>query len=134
MRQNSLIRAWLMILTGAGIILFWVAFFTVNLVPENAPACYLTFEHSFPPPDGLLALGLIAAGVLALRGRPAGRTLSLVCAGGLLFLGVIDISFNLQNGIYALGTDELISMAAINVWCVGFGAALAIWPVQSTGD
>ena len=134
MKKRSLVRAWLMILTGAGIILFWIAFFTINLVPENAPTCYLTFEHAFPPPDGLLALGLIIAGILVLRGRPAGRNLSLVCAGGLLFLGVIDISFNLQNGIYGLGTDELISMAAINVWCVAFGAVLAIWPVQSTGD
>ena len=126
MNKSSPVMAWLMILTGAGIILFWIAFFTVNLVPENAPPCYRAFEHAFPPPDGLLALGLIAAGVLTLRGRPAGRTLSLVCAGGLLFLGVIDISFNLQNGIYGLGIDELISMAAINIWCVGFGAALAI--------
>ncbi len=130
MQKLNLVRAWLMILTGAGIILFWIAFFSFNLVPENAPACYLTFEHSFPPPDGLLALGLIAAGILVLRGRPAGRTLSLVNAGGLLFLGVIDISFNLQNGIYGLGLDELISMAAINIWCVAFGAWLVICPIS----
>ena len=131
MKKRSLIQAWLMILTGAGILLFWIAFFSVNLVPENAPACYLAFEHSFPPPDGLLALGLIAAGLLVLRGRPAGGRLSLVNAGGLLFLGVIDISFNLQNGIYGLGLDELISMAAINIWCVAFGASLIIWPVAA---
>ena len=66
-----------------------------------------------------------------LRGRPAGGRLSLVNAGGLLFLGVIDISFNFQNGIYGLGLDELISMAAINFWCVAFGASLIIWPVAT---
>jgi hypothetical protein len=126
MQRSTVFISWLMILTGAGIILFWIAFFSVNMVPENAPACYLAFEHAFPPPDALLALGLLAAGVLTLRGRPAGLTLSRVCAGGLLFLGMIDISFNLQNGIYGLGTDELISMAAINLWCVGLGAALAM--------
>ena len=130
MNKGSVVQSWLMILTGAGIILFWIAFFSFNLVPENAPDSYLAFEHSFPPPDALLALGLIIAGVMVLRGRPAGRNLSLVNAGGLLFLGVIDISFNLQNGIYSLGTDELISMAAINIWCVAFGAWLAICPIS----
>ena len=120
MKKRSLVQAWLMILTGAGIILFWIVFFSINLVPEDAPACYLAF-----------ALGLIAAGVLMLRGRPAGERLSLVNAGGLLFLGLIDISFNLQNGIYGLGLDELISMAAINIWCVAFGASLIIWPAAA---
>jgi hypothetical protein len=128
MRKTTRLLAWLMILTGAGIALFWVAFFTFDLVPKNAPPCYLAFEHAFPPPDGLLALGLIAAGVLTLTGRPAGRSLSLVCAGGLLFLGVIDISFNFQNGIYGLGFGEMLSMAAINLWCVVFGAILAMRP------
>ncbi len=133
MDPSGRVRAWLMMLTGAGIILFWIAFFTFGLAPENAPPCYLAFEHAFPPPDALLALGLIAAGVLMLRGHRAGRTLSLVSAGGLMFLGVIDISFNLQNGIYGLGFGELVSMAAINLWCVGFGAALAVRPVAG-GD
>lgn len=130
MNKRSLVQAWLMILTGTGIVLFWIAFFSFTLVPDNAPDCYLTFEHAFPPPDGLLALGLITAGILAIRGRPAGKTLSLVNAGGLLFLGVIDISFNLQNGIYGLGLDELISMAAINIWCVSFGTWLVICPIS----
>ena len=49
--KSGLLRAWLMILTGAGIILFWIAFFTIGLTPENAPPCYLAFEHAFPPPD-----------------------------------------------------------------------------------
>ncbi len=132
MKPFALIRAWLMILTGAGIILFWISFFTFNLVPENAPPCYLEFEHSFPLPDGLLALGLIIAGALVSRGRPAGETLALACAGALMFLGLLDISYNFQNNIYGLGAGELIGMAAINIWCVGFGALLAIWPVRST--
>ena len=133
MSKSGVVRAWLMILTGAGILLFWVAFFTIGLAPENAPPCYLTFEHSFPPPDGLLALGLIVAGAMVLNGRPGGRNLSLVSAGGLLFLGVIDISFNLQNGIYGLGLGEMISMAAINIWCLALGTMLYVWPVPA-GD
>lgn len=122
------IPAGLMILTGIGILLFWAAFFTIDLAPADAPACYLVFERAFPVPDSLLALGLIAGGLLTLRNRPAGSRLARVCAGGLLFLGVIDIAFNLQNGIYALGRAELAGNAAINLWCLGLGLLLAVRP------
>ena len=111
-------------LTAVGIILFWIGFFTVGLAPANAPACYFAYEHSFPPADLVLAVILISAAILLLRGRPAGRSFSLVAAGGLIFLGIIDASFNLQNGVYALSALDLVLNAFINIWCVGFGAFL----------
>ncbi|ACL06518.1 conserved hypothetical protein [Desulfatibacillum aliphaticivorans] len=116
----------LQIITGAGIICFWIAFFTVGLAPENPPDGYFAFEHSFPLPDGVLCLGLIASGILLLKGSPKGRTLGLISAGGLLFLGLIDFSFNIQNGMYAMGLGESLPNMFINAWCVGLGAALAV--------
>ena len=112
------------ILTGGGIILFWVAFFTVGLAPAPPPECYFAFEHAFPPPDIILSIALIIAGILLIKGRPTGKKLSLISAGGLVFLGVLDISFNLQNGVYLISTGELISNGFINLWCVGFGLAI----------
>ena len=107
--------------TGAGIILFWIGFFTVGLAPANAPQCYHAFEHSFPLPDTILVLALIAAAVKVLKGKPSGRKLSLVCAGGLMFLGILDFSFNIQNGIYAGSVLDLALNAFINLWCTSFG-------------
>lgn len=114
------------IVTGVGLVLFWVAFFTVGLAPDNAPPCYYAYEHSFPLPDGVLALLLLAAGILLLRSRPGGRTLSLIAAGALVFLGLLDFSFNLQNGVYLTSTIDLVLNAFINTWCVVFGLAIAI--------
>ncbi|MBM3166210.1 MAG: hypothetical protein FJZ83_05995 [Chloroflexi bacterium] len=114
------------IITGVFIILFWVAFFTVGLAPENPPPCYFAYEHAFPLPDILLALLLIASGSLVLNGKPLGKTLSLVAAGALIFLGLLDFSFNIQNGIYASSVMDLILNAFINAWCVAFGLAI-IW-------
>jgi hypothetical protein len=112
------------LVTAIGIILFWVGFFTVGLAPANPPAGYFAYEHSFPPPDSVLALILIAAAVLLLRGKPLGRALSLVAAGGLIFLGVIDFSFNIQNGMYAISAMDALLNGVINLWCVGFGGVL----------
>jgi len=112
--------------TAVGLVLFWIAFFTVGLASENAPACYFAYEHSFPLPDGLLAALLLAAGILLTKNRPWGVKLSLAAGGALVFLGVLDFSFNIQNGVYLTSTIDLILNAFINIWCVGFGLALIV--------
>ena len=112
--------------TGFGIIVFWVLFFTVGLAPANPPTCYFAFERSFPLPDAVLAISLLAAGTLVSMGRPEGHTLGLVCAGGLLFLGLLDASFNIQNGIYTSSLSEGTMAVAINLWCIALGIAIAV--------
>jgi len=114
------------LLTGVGLMLFWIGFFTIGLAPENPPPCYFAYEHSFPLPDIILSMATVASGILLLKNRESGRALSLVCAGGLIFLGVLDFSFNIQNGMYMISTLDLVLNAFINIWCVGFGASMAV--------
>ena len=126
---NSRLISALEIVTAGGLSLFWLAFFTVGLAPENAPPCYFAYEHSFPLPDGLLAILLLVAGILLMLKKPWGIKLSLVAAGSLVFLGLVDFSFNIQNGIYKLSKSDLILNAFLNIWCVGFGIAIAVMVV-----
>lgn len=126
MDRKESVMGILMVVTGIGIILFWTAFFTVGLAPENAPPCYLAFEHSFPLPDGVLSLALLYAGFALIKGTTRGATAALVAAGGLVFLGLIDFSFNIQNGMYALSAADLVMNGLLNAWCVFFGLAI-IW-------
>ena len=109
------------IITAIGLILFWILFFTVGLAPADPPVGYFEYEHSFPLPDIILSLTLLAAGCFLLKKKGIGKSLSLVCAGGLLFLGILDFSFNIQNGVYAVSTMDLITNGFINIWCVLFG-------------
>lgn len=127
MEQSNKTIAVLQIITAAGLALFWLGFFTVGLAPENPPQGYFQYEHSFPLPDIILAVALLAAGIMLLKGRPAGVTLSLVTAGSLMFLGVLDFSFNIQNGMYAISALDLVLNAFINLWCVAFGLAVIRW-------
>ena len=121
--RNTL-AAVLMIATALGLTVFWILFFTVGLAPDPAPECYLAFEHSFPLPDGFLALALLLAGILRLKQRQEGATLALASAGALIFLGILDFSFNIQNGVYAVSNFDLAANAFINAWCVGLGLFL----------
>ena len=120
MRNQKLIAS-LEFITAAGLILFWVAFFTAIVAPENPPDCYFIFERSFPLPDLILAGGFIYSGVLLIKNRPDGKLFSLSCAGAILFLGILDFSFNIQNGMYLLSVFDLLVNAFINLWCILFG-------------
>ena len=125
-RKNGKAIPVLEIITAAGLILFWIGFFTVGMAPESPPECYFAYEHAFPLPDLLLAIALLASAVLLLKDNHLGRTLALVAAGGLIFLGLVDFSFNLQNGVYLSSTLDLVLNAFINAWCVAFGLAI-VW-------
>lgn len=109
------------LITGIGLFLFWIAFFTVGLAPENPPEGYFTFEHAFPLPDIALGIALIMASYGLKNGRYFGRPLSLSCSGGMIFLGLVDFSFNIQNGMYLISPTDLIVNAVINLWCLLFG-------------
>src|SRR5262249_58274558 len=112
------------IATGLGILVFWILFFSVGLAPAHPPPGYFAFEHSFVLADSMLAVSLLAAGSLGLKGRPMGRVLSLMCAGGLIFLGLVDFSFNVRNGIYIRDFPPRVVAAAINILGVSF------WPCR----
>ena len=120
----------LQLVTAAGLLVYWPLFFTVGLAPAAPPFGYFVFQHSFTVPDVILALALIRAGTWLLsedgvrRGR--GRALSLVCSGALLFLGMLDISFNVLNSVYSLLSLDTIVEMAVNAWCIGFGALSAL--------
>jgi hypothetical protein len=122
--------------TGLGILLFWSLFFTVGVAPPNPPVCYYAFEHAFPVPDGVLAVGLIVGGALLVTSRPLGTPLSLAGAGGLIFLGLIDSSFDVLNGIYREPSPEVMLSLAINVWCIGLGCAIlrTLHPTCAQGE
>ncbi len=123
-QKKGTILAILEIITALGLILFWIAFFTVGLAPQNPPECYFTYEHSFPLADLILAGILLTAGILTLKRYPGARTVAHVSAGALIFLGLLDFSFNMQNGIYQLSAESLVTNGFINAWCIGFGLTI----------
>lgn len=118
------------LMTAVGLLLYWLLYFTVGLAPENPPPGYFVFQNSFTASDIILALVLFRAGTYLLgedaARRVAGRRLSLVCAGALIFLGGLDISFNFQNGIYENLSIDLALEIAINAWCLGFGLLVVL--------
>ena len=122
-KKNKII-AYCEIISGIGIIIFWVQFFMTPTGAMSSIPCYLIFEWSFPVPDLVLAIELLLGGALLLRNNKIGLSISLLASGGLIFLGLIDISFNLKNGIYTYDFSEGIKELFINLWCLVVGGSV----------
>jgi hypothetical protein len=74
----------------------------------------------------LLAVGLLFAGYLTLKQNTVDTVLPAACAGALIFLGLVDFSYNIQNGIYWISTTSLYMNAIINLWCLGVGSLILV--------
>ncbi|MHB8086163.1 MAG: hypothetical protein ACYDHZ_10075, partial [Dehalococcoidia bacterium] len=61
-----------------------------------------------------------------MKGRRLGIVLSMAAAGALIYLGLVDISYNFRNGVYLASSVDMVVNAVLNLWCVGFGIAIII--------
>ncbi len=114
---------------AVGIISFWITFFSTDLVNISDPhlkEIYLAFERAFLIPDMYLSLILIMGGIGLLRKMSYGFLFSLLGGASLIFLALLDISFNVQQGIYLIGIGEAVLNVFINLLCLGAGIILII--------
>jgi hypothetical protein len=128
------ITAVLMLLTAIGITLFWVVFSAdLDAQRESTFAsrseAWFAWELSFPLADAWIALTAIAGAIGLWRRRPAGLLFGLVSGGAMVFLGLIDLLFFLENGLYLPMNAEAAIELLIHLWATGFGlfAIAAIW-------
>lgn len=123
------IAAVLELVLAAGIVSFWIAYFSADIVQISDPILkekYLAFESAFPVPDAYLSVVLVIGGIGLLRKKAYGRLFSLIGGASLVFLGLLDISFNTLHGIYRLGFSEAVMNLFINLMCLGTGVFLIV--------
>lgn len=128
------VTAALMLTTALGTLVFWGTFLAdvgAQSRGELASRCdaWLAWELSFPLADAWMAVTAAWGAVQLWRRRPAGLLFGLVSGGAMVFLGLMDVLFFLQNGLYLPPTGEGVTEALIHAWMVGFGlfAIATIW-------
>ncbi len=124
----------LMFLTALGTLLFWATFFAdLDAQREGTLASrsehWFAWELSFPLADAWLALTAILGALGLWRTRPAGLLFGLLSGGAMVFLGLMDLLFFLQNGLYLPLSGEVAVELFIHVWAVLFGlvASAVVW-------
>ena len=93
-----------------GVTLLIVAYWAIwygggrDLLASSHTREYLAFESAFPAADAWLALTAFIAGVQLLRGRSSAIFWLILTAGSGLYLGLMDVLFDLENGIYLVSS------------------------------
>jgi hypothetical protein len=126
--MNSTIIVVFEFFVATGIIGFWIYFFLVeNKNPERSEV-YFGFERSFPLPDlGWIAPCLIISAIGILTDQSYGIVLLIAGGGALIFLGLVDTSFNLQNKGYTSKIGDTIMNICINAASLIFGIIFILY-------
>jgi hypothetical protein len=113
-------------------IAYWVVWFGVDrdILASAHSSEYYAFENSFPLADGwMVATGMAA--VWALVRRRAASFFWCIASGAIsVYLGALDVLFDLENGIYTAAdgnTGGVVVELIINVLTLSLGAAVMIW-------
>lgn len=99
---------WIMALTVLAMIAYWGIWFFVNrdwLATAHTPE-YYAFENAFPVADGFMTV-VSLLGAIALRQRKPSAVLWMLVGGGAsVYLGCMDVLFDLEHGIYLAPTGD----------------------------
>jgi hypothetical protein len=119
-RYFSLIAS---IMLGAAVITiaYWLLWFAGGraLLASSQASSYFIFENAFPAADAWLAATLALGAIGILLRRPWGLLSSLLAGGAGIYLGCMDVLFDLENSIYRIprGADPsaIIIEIVINI-------------------
>ena len=130
-------RRWIEAMLIAAVVIdvaYWSIWFTHRdwLASEHTQA-YYDFENAFPLADAWLGLACVLA-LVALRRRSSSALLWLICAGAAaLYLGCMDLLYDLQHGIFAAGTGGAIeALIVLLTWI--FAVTILRWSWSRRND
>ncbi len=106
---------------------YWIAFFSTDYVQVRTDEVYLAFERAFPLADAWMAICALLGVIGLWRGRGWGFLFGLLAASSAIYLGLMDVLFNLNEGIYSIGGSETLIEIVINLLLLSLGPILIIY-------
>ncbi|MHA1227885.1 MAG: hypothetical protein ACTSPV_14155 [Candidatus Hodarchaeales archaeon] len=121
------------VIGALAIVGFWIGWFLdifKSVTPSEVPLydIYFAFESSFPIPDTWIVLSLLLSAIGIYKNKTYGEVFAASAGGSLIFLALIDISFNIQHGIYEL---DFLAIFINAISLIG-GIVLLYWVYQRT--
>ena len=118
----------LLILGALITVAYWLNYFIAGDVRVLSDTWYTYFEDAFPVADFWMAACMAAAGIGLWRGTRNGALFGLMAGSALLYLAAMDITFNVEHGLYALlpASGPMLTEAWINASSLGLGIATLV--------
>jgi len=122
-KMLDLIIAGLEIFVGIAIIGFWIYFFAVEYKDPEQKRWYIIYERTFPLPDiGWITPCLFIGAYGLITGQNFGIFFTIAAGSSMMFLGLIDIAFSIQNGMFKMKDFK----AYLNITVVSLSLIFAI--------
>jgi phage shock protein PspC (stress-responsive transcriptional regulator) len=112
----------LLLFATVAITLYWIAwFFIPNSVQASNWECYIVFEQAFPLADAWLAIAALIGAIGLWRRKDWGFLFGLLAGGAAIFLGLMDLLYDLEHGTFAQLTSESLIELVIVVLVLALG-------------
>jgi hypothetical protein len=121
------ILAVILTIFAIGTLAFWAVFFTSGEVSLFERPAYLEHEKSFPLADGYMAACCFICAAGLLRKRPWALLFGLLAGSGIIFLGLMDTLYALQQGIFSSLSFAFLETLIICAACLILGPATIIY-------
>jgi hypothetical protein len=130
MKLTDRILGALLVIAAAVTAFYWWSYYTGGDVRAVDARWYTAFESSFPIADGWMALCAALAGLGLMLGRAFGPRFGLMAGAAILYLAAMDITFDVENGMYALAAanDAMKFEIFINATCL----ILGLWTLTTS--
>jgi hypothetical protein len=110
--------------------LYWITWFAApQFIQARTPTdtdyeIYVNFEQAFPLADGWLALASLVGVIGLWRMRDWGFLFMLLAGGAAIFLGLMDLLYDLEHSMFAPFTAEAAVELVIVVAVLALGPAM----------
>lgn len=117
----------LLLFTFAATLAYWIIYFTSGEVQVRHDEVYLAFENAFPLADAWMAFCALLGAIGLWKKHSWGVLFGLLAASSAIFLGLMDVLFNLQEDIYTIGGVETAIEMTINALTLGLGPVIIVY-------
>ena len=105
--------------------LYWIAwFFLPASVQASNWECYMVFEQAFPLADAWLIITALIGTIGLWQRKDWGVLFGLLAGSAAIFLGLMDLLYDLEHGIFARLTAESLIELVIVVYLLALGPAI----------
>lgn len=96
----------ILIVFSVGVTAFWITFLTSGAVAMGDSQAYIEHEQSFPLADLYMIVCAITCSIGLFRRRPWALLFGLLAGSGIIFLGLMDILYSIQQNIFSFSTIQ----------------------------
>ena len=119
--KGFVVLAVVLIVFALGTIAFWIEFFTSGAVSMSDTPAYIEHEQSFPMADGYMVICALTCAAGLIRVRPWGLLFGLLAGSAIIFLGLMDTLYSIQQGIFSDLSAAAAEAFAICAVCLILG-------------